>query len=360
MRAVVRRNKQLVCDEIAELEPAEGQVLVRTLACGICGSDLHALHHMEHMIDLSRRAGGADNGFDPSADTVFGHEFCAEILDHGPGSAKTLKSGTRVVSVPATLTPGGGLELLGFSNRLPGGFAERMLLSEALVLEVPNGLATDQAALTEPFAVGLHAVAKARMDANSVVLVVGCGPVGLAVIAALKAGGHGPVIAADFSPRRRAAAERLGADVVIDPAQESPHDRWEALGVPRARAAQNMIRMMGGGFGRPVVFECVGAPGVVQALIEAAPAGAQIIVAGVCMETDRIEPSIAITKEIELTFVFGYSPEEFAATLHNIAEGKIDVSGLVTSKVGLDGVADAFVALADPEAQVKILVEPGR
>jgi threonine dehydrogenase-like Zn-dependent dehydrogenase len=129
--------------------------------------------------------------------------------------------------------------------------------------------------------------------------------------------------------------------------------------VPKARAAQTMIRMMGGSFGRPVIFECVGAPGVLQGLIEAAPAGAQIVVAGVCMETDRIEPSIAITKEIELTFVFGYTPEEFAATLRHIAEGDVDVSGLVTSRVGLDGVAGAFVALGDPEAQVKILVEPG-
>jgi len=221
-------------------------------------------------------------------------------------------------------------------------------------------LATEHAAMTEPFAVGAHAVAKARMDKDSVALVVGCGPVGLAVIAALKAQGHGPVIAADFSPRRRAAAERLGADVVLDPATESPHDRWEALGVPKARAAQQMMRMMGKSFGRPVVFECVGAPGVLQGLIEAAPAGAQIVVAGVCMETDRIEPSIAITKEIELTFVFGYSPEEFAATLHQIAEGVIDVSNLVTGRVGLDGVAQAFRDLGDPEAHVKVLVEPGR
>ena len=78
------------------------------------------------------------------------------------------------------------------------------------------------------------------------------------------------------------------------------------------------------------------------------------------METDRIEPSIAITKEIELTFVFGYSPDEFAKTLHNLAEGRIDVAGLVTGRVGLSEVADAFVSLGDPEAHVKILVEPGR
>ena len=359
MRAVIRRDKQLVCDEIADLKPDQGQVLVRTLACGICGSDLHALHHMEHMIDLTSRAnGGMTNGFDPTADTVFGHEFCAEILDHGPGTLKTLKAGTRIVSIPATLTPVGGVEMLGFSNNLPGGFAEQMILSEALLLEVPNGLPTDKAALTEPFAVGAHAVAKARLDPNSVALVIGCGPVGLAVIAGLKANGHGPVIAADYSPRRRAAAEMLVADVVIDPAVESPHARWEGFGVPTARAAQNMVRMMGGSFGRPVVFECVGSPGVVQSLIEASPAGSQIVVAGVCMETDRIEPAIAITKEIELTFVFGYTPEEFAQTLHNIAQGVIDVSGVVTGAVGLDGVAQAFKDLGDPEAHVKILVQP--
>jgi len=357
MRAVIRRNRQLVCDEIAELTPAPGQVLVKTLACGICGSDLHALHHMEHMIDLTRRAGTLDTGFDPRADTVFGHEFCAEVLDHGPGSPKTLKAGTRVVSIPAVMGAA-GVELLGFSNRLPGGFAERMILTEAMVLEVPNGLPTEHAALTEPFAVGLHAVAKARLEPKSPAVVVGCGPVGLAVIAALKAGGHGPVIAADFSPRRRDAAERLGADIVIDPALEDANGRWESLGVPRTRAAQQMVQMMGGRFARPIVFECVGAPGVLQNLIEAAPAGAQIVVAGVCMETDRFEPSIAVTKEVEFTFVFGYSPEEFAQTLRHLAEGVIDVSHLVTGQVGLDGVAGAFEALADPEAHVKILVTP--
>jgi 2-desacetyl-2-hydroxyethyl bacteriochlorophyllide A dehydrogenase len=359
MRAVIRRNKQLVCDEIEDLTPGEGQVLVKTLACGICGSDLHALHHMEHMIETSRRAGGGPITFDPSADTVFGHEFCAEILDFGPGATRGLKAGTRVVSVPVTVTPT-GVEALGYSNRLPGGFAERMLLTEAMVLPVPNGLPTEAAALTEPFAVGAHAVAKARLDPNSVAVVIGCGPVGLAVIAMLKARGFGPVIAADYSPRRRAAAEKLGADVVLDPAQESPHGRWEQLGVPMAGAAQRMARMMGAQFGRPVVFECVGAPGVLQNLIEASPAGTQIVVAGVCMESDKIEPSIAITKEIELTFIFGYSPEEFAATLDDLAEGRIDVSGLVTGVVGLQDVAGAFTALGDPEAHVKILVDPTR
>jgi len=128
MRGVVARGGAVAVEQVPDPSPGAGQVLVKTLACGICGSDLHALHHMEHMIELTRRAGAMTEGFDPTADTVFGHEFCAEILDHGPGSAKTLKAGTRVVSMPLTLTAG-GVEALGFSNRLPGGFAERMLLS---------------------------------------------------------------------------------------------------------------------------------------------------------------------------------------------------------------------------------------
>lgn len=356
MRAVIRRGGKLVCDDIADLKPDAGQALVKTLACGICGSDLHALHYMEHMIDMTRRAGGSDR-LNPSQDIVFGHEFCAEILDHGPGGGR-FKAGTRVVSMPVALTAA-GIDTIGYSNSLPGGFAEQMLLTEALLLEVPNGLATESAALTEPMAVGAHAVAEAGLDKDSVCLVLGCGPVGLAVIAALKRLGHGPVIASDFSARRRAAAEAMGADVVVNPADGSPHDRWTDFGVPNTLAGHGVARMTGQLKGRPVVFECVGAPGVLQSVIEGCPPGARIVVAGVCMETDRIEPSLAINKQLDLKFVLGYTPEEFAGCLFDIAEGRVNIAPMVTGVVGLDGVADAFKALGDPEAHVKILVQPG-
>jgi threonine dehydrogenase-like Zn-dependent dehydrogenase len=91
-----------------------------------------------------------------------------------------------------------------------------------------------------------------------------------------------------------------------------------------------------------------------------APAGARLLVAGVCMEEDRILPFIPIVKELQLQFVIGYSPEEFAGTLRAIAEGEIDTAPLVTGKVGVDGVAGAFEALASPEQHAKILVEPWR
>ena len=358
MRAAIARQGQLVCEEIAELEPAAGQVLVKTLCCGICGSDLHALHHLHDMAAASKRA-GAVFVFDPDADMVFGHEFCAEVLDYAPGAEKRLKIGTRVVTVPV-LFGAAGMVSIGYSNTYPGGFAERMLVADPMLIAVPNGLSDRQAAMTEPFAVGAHAVAKAALDEPSAALVVGCGPVGLAVIASLKARGYGPVTAADFSPARRAMAERLGADFVVDPAQVSPHTKWSDMGVPATGAEQMMERMAGRTPKRAIIFECVGSPGVLQSLIEAAPGGSQIIVAGVCMEIDKIEPFIAVTKQLDFRFVFGYSPEEFAATLNDIAEGRIDVAPVITDAVGLDGVAGAFKALGDPESQVKIVVEPWR
>ncbi len=356
MRAVVRRDKALVLDTIADPEPGAGQVLVKTLCCGICGSDLHALHSMEDMAALSVRA-GEPGLLDPAKDVVFGHEFCAEILDHGPGTDKRLKPGTRVVSVPVAVSAG-GFETIGYSNLYPGGFGETMVLTEPMLLEVPGGLSDVQATMTEPFAVGEHAVAMSDAGSDAIHLVVGCGPVGLAVIAALKARGLGPVIASDFSPARRKVAEAFGADIVVDPAKTNPHDHWATLGVPMSRTERSVLAMAGKTGKRAVIFECVGVPGVIQHLVEAAPVGAQILVAGVCMQTDAIEPFLCINKQLELKFVLGYSPEEFAATLINIADGRFDVLPAVTGEVALEGVADAFAALRDPEAQCKMVVRP--
>lgn len=356
MRAAIRRGMRIICEDIPDPVPGEGQVLVRTCACGICGSDLHALKFADVVSALGRSV-GADNPMDPAQDVVFGHEFSAEILDHGPGTERRLKPGTLVVSMPV-LIDRSGLHSVGYSNRFPGGYAERMLLSERFLLPVPNGLSAEHAALTEPMAVGEHAVARADLTDAAAALVVGCGPVGLAVIAALKARGFGPVIAADFASGRRAMAERLGADSVVDPAQASPHQGWAEAGVPRSRAERNQILATGGKPGRAVIFECVGVPGVLQDIIASAPPGSMVVVVGVCMQTDRIEPSLALAKELDLRFCYAYTPQEFAQSLRNIAEGRIDVVPLITGRVGIDGVSGAFEALAEPGAQVKILVAP--
>jgi threonine dehydrogenase-like Zn-dependent dehydrogenase len=286
---------------------------------------------------------------------VFGHEFCCEVLEGGGA----FKAGDVVVSMPVLISPTGGASI-GYSSSIPGAFAETILISEMLTLPVPNGLSPEHAALTEPLAVGEHAVVMGDPQADHVFLVIGCGPVGLAVIASLKTRGLGPAVAADYSAERRAAAERMGADRIVDPAQVSPHASWGELGVPASAAAGLMAAAMGQTVKRPLIFECVGVPGMLQAVAEGAPAGSRIVVAGVCLERDHIEPLLFISKQIELRFVLGYSREEFAKSLENLAEGRTRYNEIITGVVSLDQTPDAFVRLQTDKSQIKILVAPGR
>jgi len=359
MRAAIFRNGQIVVGEMAEPRPGAGQVLVKTLACGICGSDLHARQHAQRMVEMAQKTGRRP--MDLSRDVVFGHEFCCEIVDYGAGTARKLKPGTRVCSLPALVTPG-GIEGIGYSNDNIGGYAEAMLLSEVLLLEVPNGLPPEHAALTEPLAVGVHAVAKANIRGGEVPLVIGCGPVGLAVIAALKLRGLHPIVAADYSPARRALAARLGADIVVDPRASQPYATWaeHAQMSDAEKAARPPLQAMLPALKPAIIFECVGVPGLLQQVFEGAPRDARIVVVGVCMESDRNEPMLGIMKELNVQYVLGYTPEEFAASLRLIAEGQVDAAAMVTAEVGLDGVAKAFADLANPEAHTKIIVQPWR
>lgn len=357
MRAVVMRQGELMVDDVTEPVPGPGEVLVKTLACGICGSDLHALKHGARFVESLPQQ--SSMRMDLGRDVVMGHEFCAEVLDYGPETQRALPVGTRVCAMPILLRRGTAMSV-GYSNEVPGGYGERMLLSEMLLLPVPNGLSTDRAALTEPMAVGFHAVEKASIRDDDVPLVIGCGPVGLAVINALRRKGVHPIIAADFSPRRRELALAVGADEVIDPGQRSPYARWAELAALTREGKQVPENPL---TGRPelragVYFECVGVPGVIDQMMVGAGSGCRFVVAGVCMEPDEIHPMIAITKELNLQFVLGYSPEEFARTLNLIAEGEIVTEPLITGHVGLDGVAQAFRELGSPEHHAKILVEP--
>ncbi len=355
MRAAITRGGQLVVGEVDDIVPGSGHVVVRSLAAGICGSDLHAL------ADFTRFTGLMDSvgvpALDPGRDCVFGHEFCAEIVEHGPDTSHTLAVGTRVCSVPI-IVGAAGVEQIGYSNTFPGALAEYLALQEMLLLPVPASLDTDLAALTEPLAVGEHAVGLSGLEPGQPCLVVGCGPIGLAVIAALKGRGHGPVLAADFSSTRRHLAEAFGADEVIDPAEHSPHERWADFGVATNVMARAGAAMFGTQITDPVIFEAVGVPGMLQSLIADAPPHSRIVVVGVCMHSDAIEPFMAVVKEMELRFSFGYTPAEFAATLERLGAGVPGADLLVTSAVDLAGAPQAFETLRTPGEHGKILVHP--
>ena len=341
MKAVVCQNSELNVRDLPDPVPGEGQVLVRVLRCGICGSDLHMRHHFDHMHELAAKVGFAEFFGTARTPVVFGHEFCCEVLEHGPGCDRKLKPGTRVVAQPM-LKSAGRVHLLGYDPQFGGGYAERMLLQETALVPVPNGLGADMAALTEPMAVGLHAVNRSQITPAHSAVVLGAGPVGLAVIAALRAVGVELIVTADFSATRRALATTMGAHQVVDPRDEPAIDVWRRLGAK----------------GPLVIFEAVGVPGMLDAAMSDAPAGAQILVVGVCMAPDTVRPMVAIGKELNLQFVLGYDPLEFAESLRRIAEGEVDVAPMITGSVDIDAIPQAFADLADPEAHAKILVEP--
>ena len=360
MRAAVMLDHKLTVEDVPIPEPGPGEVLVKTLACGICGSDLHALKHTEKLVAISERSGGIFD-MDLSRVIVMGHEFCVEVVDYGPDTQKTLKAGARAVCMPILLRSS-GFKTVGYSNEHPGGYGEYMRLTENLLIEVPNGLPTEKAALTEPMAVGLHAVEKARLEKDDVPLVIGCGPVGLAVISSLRMKGIHPIVAADFSSRRRQLAEEVGADAIIDPAEKSPYTSWReaAVWADPSQAPAQPPWASGPALRPAVIFECVGVPGVINQIMAAAPQGSRIVVVGVCMEKDSFEPMFGINKELNLQFVLGYSGEEYAATLRHIAEGEIIADPLITGTVGVEGIVQAFEDLGSPEQHAKIIVEPWR
>jgi threonine dehydrogenase-like Zn-dependent dehydrogenase len=337
MRASVLRDGLMVYrDDLPDPVPGSGQVLVAVRSCGICGSDLHFASHGAEVLSLSSEmsteAGGID--VDLSRDVFMGHEFSAEILEPGPGT-DTHPAGTLVTSIPVLLS-GNNIEAIVYSNTTVGGYAERMLLSASLLLPIPNGLDPQYASLAEPMAVGLHAVNKSGIQPGESALVLGCGPIGIAVVAVLRNRGVEAIVAADFSPKRRELAATMGAHQTIDPAQGSPFDP--------AKPA--------------VVFDAVGVPGIIDDVMRRARHGTRLIVVGVCMQADTVHPFFGIAKEISVQFVLAYDAMEFADSLRAIAEGDIDVSPMITGAVGLEDVGAAFDDLADPERHCKILVTP--
>jgi threonine dehydrogenase-like Zn-dependent dehydrogenase len=153
----------------------------------------------------------------------------------------------------------------------------------------------------------------------------------------------------------------MGADIVVDPAATSPYGTWMQHAAVDGQGAAPAAAWSAVSPWKPaLMFECVGVPGVLQQMLEGVPRGARIVVVGVCMEIDRIEPMFGISKELNIQFVLGYTPEEFARALHLIGDGQVDAPAMITGKVGVDGVRDAFGQLANPERHTKILVEPWR
>jgi threonine dehydrogenase-like Zn-dependent dehydrogenase len=341
MKAAYFENGTVHVGDMPEPIPGKGQALVRTHSCGLCASDQHFLHGGHNIIDLSRRMGGPYAALDYARPFVPGHEFVGEVIDYGPGSRRSVAPGRKVTSVPI-MRAEGAHKVIGYSHECPGGFGELMLLDEDIMIEVPSDLPDDHAAMVEPIAVGLEHARRGRPEKGDVALVLGCGAIGLGVVAGLALAGFGPIVAADFHEGRRELAIKAGAHVAIDPREVSPYGPLTDLG----GRAPNLI------------YECVGQPGMLQRIIEGAPFDGRIVMGGYCMEEEALFVFAAQNKRLNIQFASGEEPQDMALALRAIADGRLDVTPWVGERIGLSGVAQALAGMSGPGAPVRTVVDP--
>ncbi len=330
MRAAVflGPGQPLIIEDIPAPTAGPGELVIAVCRCGICGSDLH-------MADM-----GPDSGMKPlPRGTVMGHEFAGEVVEVGR-DAGAFRVGQRVTAMPYLGCGRCAACLTGLGYRCAnarysalgaetGGYAEYMRVGAAESLLLPDGVDYRLGALVEPLAVGLHGVNAARLAPGEAVLIMGAGPVGLACALWCRHFGARHVIVSDRVPERLALAALVGATATIEAGAE------DVVGSFKRHAG-----------GRPdVVIECVGIPGTQQLAMDYAPMGGRIVVLGVCMAPDTIRPVKAITKELQVNYVYMYRRQEFELTIELLDRGLIDPSPMVTGTVGFDAFPATFEAL---------------
>lgn len=343
MKAAYLQNHHIHVGELPDPVPGPGQALVRTHACGLCASDAHFLHLGQKVVDVSRKFGGPYSGLDLSRVIVPGHEYVGEILDYGPGSARPLKTGTRVTSQPVVRS-GGGNSIVGQSHDCPGGFGELLLLDESLLMPIPEGLPDDMAAMVEPLSVGLEHARSGEPAKGDVPLVIGCGAIGLGVIAGLRLMGIAPIVAADFDAKRRGIAVKMGADVVVDPRELSPYGPVPGLGQKRPN----------------LVYECVGKPGLLNGIMISVGFGARIVVGGFCLEPEQLYVPSGQMRRLKIFFAAGEEQQDLDLALRAIADGRIDIGPWIGAHIGLAGVDAALHEMGSAAAPIRTVVDPRR
>ena len=333
MRAAVLETpgEPLVITHVADPEPGPNEVVLTVEACGICGSDLHA----------------ADQ---PLGGTVFGHEFCGTVAAVGH-DVHDWREGDRAAGLSLASCGRCAACLTGRPRKcptakmvgieVPGAYAEHVVLPAHDLHRLPAGLDPALGALVEPMAVALHGIARAEVRPGDDVVVLGAGPVGLAVALWLPVMGARNVIVSDPADGRRALAESLGF-AVVDPTEQ---DVATAVVHAAGRPA-------------PVVIECVGVPGLIQHATEVVAVDGRVAVVGVCMTADQLVPLVPMAKELDLRFAFYYTADEFSLTIDAIHRQRLDPTPLLTGEVDLDGLPERFEALKQPGADCKVVIRP--
>jgi len=344
VRAVVLRGGRLEVRDTADPEPGAGELLLRTLSTAICASDVHFMDHPELAIDDPT----GRSRYDADVDIVMGHEFVGEVVGHGPGCTDQFPIGTRVTSMPVRLVGPEivDVRIIGQHPEAQGSFGELLVIPELLAKEAPGPVADDAVALVDAFAVGEFYVRTARITENEVPIVIGLGAVGLSAVAALARRGIEPIIASDLQADRRALGAGFGAHVLVDPGGQSPFEAWheQVAALGKAQSA--------------VIFECVGAHGLLQQLVESAPFGSRIACAGGWYSGDSVDTTTASRQGVTIQFGGGPQPEDWYGTLDAVCAGELDPLPSVGRIIGLDGVPDAIDEARRSAGPPRIVVHP--
>lgn len=335
----IKGVKEFAVSEINEPENSD-KVIVDVKKCGICGSDIH------------NWVMGAPAGL------VMGHEFCGIVTN--PGSRKDLKVGDRVTALPISpcdnceacktgnpqYCPETWSNALGLSLTSPGALAPKTSIRPDMVLKVPDSISDEEVAMTEPTAVGLHAVNLANIKIGDKVLVIGAGIIGLvSAMFAKKAGASNVVI----SEANIARAEKAVALKVADKYYDAKDENM------LKKVYEDTIK------GYDIVIECCGnEPAVTSALMAVKPGGTVVLV-GVATGAINIPTVVAVTRELTLKGAIAYTKEEFQTCIDLMANKEIDVLKFVSDTISLEEVQKAYERLTSGnDDAIKILVDPNK
>lgn len=340
MRAAVFEGtgKPLAIRDIAIPEPGAGELLIRVHRCGVCGSDLH-------MTDVH-------SCFNPAEGSVIGHEIAGEVVALGAGAEASWREGDRIAVLPF-IGCGSCLPCLSgdptqcangrsqASGGAIGGFAEYCLASGRDSVRLSDKLSWEEGAFVEPVAVGVHTIAVAAIPVGARVLVLGAGPVGLAVAASARLCGADTIVVAARSDRRADLAITMGASDFL---------------IADERLGENFAKRTGG---QPeVIIECVGSPGMMDLAAGVSAARATIVMAGACMQVEPFMPIQATMKELIYKFAVAYSRRDFAFAEKLIASGRINPMPMFEGTVSMADFPAQFEALRTNKLACKIMLQP--
>ncbi|WP_305098031.1 alcohol dehydrogenase catalytic domain-containing protein [Croceibacterium aestuarii] len=311
--------------------PEAGEVVVKVGRCGICGSDLHMTEDAAY---------GCRHG------DVLGHEFAGEVVGLGK-DVTGLKTGDLVSVIP--LKSCGQCEHCrkgevqwcdGFGLQ-GGGYAEYAVTRPNQCVRLGSDLSLADGAIIEPLAVALHGVNLSGLQKGDKVLVLGAGPIGLAVAFWCKRMGASTVAVQDIAEFQESRALEMGADVfVVDPAD------------PVGSAERGL------GGKADIVFECVGVPGLIAQGVEQVKPRGTILLLGLCTRPDTFNSFAMLSKEVKLVTAAFFTVPEYEASLEALSSRAIEPRLLVTDTISLAAVPEVFESLKHRTSQCKVLIAP--